>query len=187
VTRAQGGQAIAAVVAGIAVVAHADQRLVQQAHQQGQQLVARQAIPREVAAHPPAQRGQLPAERHYPVELAQVAELPPARVVTVLLAPARVAAGGLQVAPRVGADPHVGIGRRDRQRADARKLPAIAHRPPVGVAVAETLAATDPPQAGLRVTDVDQAHRARGGAWVGGVPVGCGHAQRVSAEAVNDG
>ena len=57
-----------------------------------------------------------------------VAHLAPARMIAVLLAPARVAAGGLQVAVRVGADPHLGPGRRDRQRADAPQRLGIADR-----------------------------------------------------------
>ena len=67
------------------------------------------------------------------VVLGLVAHLAPARVVAVLLAPARVAAGGLDVAVGVRADPDVGPGRRDRQLADPLQGRGIAHRLAVGI------------------------------------------------------
>ena len=65
------------------------------------------------------------------------------RVVAVLLAPARVAAGRLQVAVGLRADPDVGPRRRDRERADAPDHRGIAERPAVRQSIAEAFAAPD--------------------------------------------
>ena len=61
------------------------------------------------------------------VELVGVAQLAPARVVAILLAPARVAAGRLQVAALVVADPDVGPCRRNGEPADTLERRRIVH------------------------------------------------------------
>ena len=61
-------------------------------------------------------RGQRLAEVEHAFVLRAVAHLAPARMVAVLLAAPVVAAGRLDVAVGVGADPDIGPGRRDRQR-----------------------------------------------------------------------
>ena len=58
---------------------------------------------------------------------------PVAGVVAVLLAAPRVAAGRLEVAVRVRADPDVGPGRRDRERPDPVERLVVADPPSVGV------------------------------------------------------
>ncbi|MNN59052.1 hypothetical protein D3C81_1741400 [compost metagenome] len=58
-------------------------------------------------------------------------------MIAVLLAPAGVAAGGLQVAARVGADPHVGVGRWDRQGIDALDLLRVDDALARGLEIAE--------------------------------------------------
>src|SRR5439155_12301566 len=78
------------------------------------------------------------------------------RWIAILLATALVAADGLQMAVGAGTDPHLGPGRRDDDRADARDLVRIAQALSVGIDVDESASrapAADPRQ---RVADVAQ-------------------------------
>src|SRR5262245_5668925 len=81
----------------------------------------------------------------------------PARVVQVLPATAVVAAGGLDVAGRVRADPHVLPGRRDHQIADALQDLGVGHALAVGVEVLEPLAPAAPANAGARAVGSPQS------------------------------
>ena len=104
-----------------------------------------------------------------------VAHLAPARVVAVLLAPLGVAAGRLEVAVGVRADPDVRPGRRDREGADARQRRLVAHRLPVRHPVGEARAGTPArdarplvgdvaqPRLGRRLLGIDDAGRGGGG------------------------
>jgi hypothetical protein len=154
---AQRGQAEGTVVARVGRVADAHQGLGHHRHHDRQYLLAREAGQAQVLAQAPTQPGQGRTELHDPVVLALAAGLDPARVVAVLLAPARIAAGGLQVTARVHADPHLGVGRRNGQRADARQGRRIAHRMALPIAVAEPLARAPARVARIGIGDVDQA------------------------------
>jgi len=134
-------------------------------------LLARQAGQRQVAAQPSPQPGQRLPERDQAHELAAIAEDAPARVVAILLAPPRVAAGRLQVTARIAADPHLGVGRRHRQRADARQLCGVADPCAVGIEVDEARPAAPAADTGRVVAHVDQAGLARDGGLVLGGPV----------------
>src|SRR6185312_11455083 len=118
-------------------------------------------------------------EGDHPRVLGAVALVAPARVITVLLAPARVPPGRLQVAVGVGADPDVGPGGRDGQLADALLGGVVVDAPPVRVLVDELgdeplplpellpgRAAADP---GPGVVDVAKPSRTRGCDGIGGV------------------
>ncbi len=71
-----------------------------------------QAGEAQVLLDPLVDAGQGLAEVDHPVELAFVADLAEARVVAVLLAPARVLARRLEVAVGQGADPDAFVGGR---------------------------------------------------------------------------
>src|SRR3954471_15553397 len=92
--------------------------------------------------------------------LGLIAHLPPARVIAVLLAAASVPTGRLQVPVRRSADPHVGPGRRDRQRLDSLDLLAWQGLA-VCVGVLKALAASAPGESGLAVGHIPEAGRAR--------------------------
>src|SRR6185436_13697951 len=79
-----------------------------------------------------------------------------ARVVAVLLAAFAVAAGGLQVAVRERADPHVAPRRRNGERADARELLLVLDLLAVHADVAKAAAVTQATDSGARVEDVLQ-------------------------------
>ena len=167
VLAAQRGEAVGAVLARVALVAHAHEGGVEQPHERRQQLrtLHRGARPRaeQVACDSRADARQRAAEGLQPGVLAVAAFGAPVGVVAVLLAPACVAAGGLQMAVRQRADPDVGIGRRNRQAADARQLALVDQQAAVGPLVAERRAAPHAPMARHRVADVDEAggHRQR--------------------------
>src|SRR4029079_19622315 len=72
-------------------------------------------------------------------------------VVAVDLAALRVAAGRLEVAERVGADPDVLPGRRNRERPDPLQRLAAGDPPSVGVDVGEAPAGAAAIDAGLRI------------------------------------
>src|SRR5690606_35303740 len=134
----KGGEPERIVLLGIALVADAKARRLQQPHQDREHLVAGQAREREGRAHPSPDRRQGAREYEHAVELVRLADLAPARVIAILLAPARVASRGLQVAALVAADPDAGPGRRDRERGDARERRRVAHALAAWVAILET-------------------------------------------------
>jgi hypothetical protein len=126
------------VEAGVLVVADADQRELEQPDDRRQHLLARQARAGEVRVDALANGGQEPGERDHPIELGAVTLFAVRGVVAVLLATAGVASGRLQVAPRVRADPDVGPGGRDRERADPLEDGRVVDRRAVGGAVRES-------------------------------------------------
>ena len=93
-------------------------------------------------------------------ELGQVGNLAPVLVVDVLLAAAVVAAGGLQMAVGVAANPDVGPGRRNRERVDARELAFVAKAAAVAVEVVEAFAVQLANEARLLVDDVTESREA---------------------------
>jgi hypothetical protein len=104
---AQRGQAVGLVFAGVLVVADAHHGRFQQVDDGGQHFFARQAGQRQRAVDFLADQRQGLAELDHAFVLDLVARLAPFGVVAVLLAPARVAPGGLQVAVGLRADPDI--------------------------------------------------------------------------------
>src|SRR6185503_4326921 len=83
-------------------------------------------------------------------------------VIAVLLAPLRVTAGRLKVAPRICTNPDVGPGRRNRQRSNAGEDLWAPNRLPVGSDVAKSLARLQASDAWALTGDITQAGQ-RGG------------------------
>src|SRR6185437_13931290 len=108
----------------------------------------------QVGLDPGPQPRQRLAERQHPAVLRLVAGLAPLRVVAVLLASPRVAAGGLQVTVGNGTDPYVHVRGWDRQAPDPKQGRLVAHGATVRPDVAE--ASTSPAAANPRrpVADV---------------------------------
>ena len=107
-------------------------------HDRGEHLLPRQAAKGEIVREPGAHLGEGAGEREQAIELRLVARGAPLRVVAVLLAAARVAAGRKDVSARVRADPHVRPGRRNRDRGDALPLLGVADRRAVRVPIRES-------------------------------------------------
>src|ERR1700704_5285660 len=154
VTLAQGRETEGAVLARVLVVAHADQRLVEQHHHGGEDLAPREIARAQVALHALADLGEGFAELEHAPELRLVARLAVQGMVAVLLAAARVARSRLDVPFGVRADPDVGPGGRNREGVDPLALgfacDALAVRRVVNPALSRTLA----PDAGEAVGDV---------------------------------
>ena len=77
-------------------------------------------------------------------------------MIAVLLAPAGIAARGLQVAPGVRADPYIHIGRWNGQFADALQRLGVAHGPAVLVHIGKAFATPHAAPAGHAVVDMDE-------------------------------
>src|SRR5690606_11994550 len=136
---AQGGEAVAPILAGVLVVADANERLLQQSHDQGEHLLAREAASSEVALGPASDAGERPCELDEAPVLRLVPHLAPARVVSVLLAAAGIAARGLDVPALDRADPDVGPCRRDGQAVEPSHPVGIGDALPIDADVVEAL------------------------------------------------
>src|SRR5690606_36385170 len=112
-------QAEALVLAAIDIVADADQRPVEQADHRSNHPLARQPAPPQIRIHLLSELGQSMSKGGEAGELSLVAAGGPAGMVAVLLAAALIAAGRLNVAGRIAADPDIGPGRRKDQRPGA--------------------------------------------------------------------
>ena len=107
------GQAERAIAAGVFLVAHPDEGLLQQLHDGGHDFAHRQHGFGEIARHATAKQRQRCREAGQPVVLRFVAHLAPSRVIAILLASFGVASRGLEMAGRAGTDPDVSPGRRN--------------------------------------------------------------------------
>src|SRR5256885_16013525 len=116
---AQRRQPVGAVLLSVLVIPDADSGVFQQANNRREHLLPWQAGPFEVAVGVFADLRQRLGEGEHAVVLDGVADLAPARVVAILLAPARVAPGRLQVATGVGTDPDIAPGGRNGEALDS--------------------------------------------------------------------
>lgn len=126
---AQGREAKALVFTPIGIVADADHRLVEKPDDRRNNLFAWQAAQGEVGFDALAQRGQAMAKRGEARKFRLVAAGGPVGMIAILLAPALVAAGRLNMSGRIGADPDISPGRRDDQRLDPRQRNFIRQLP----------------------------------------------------------
>src|SRR5581483_2168428 len=159
-TVAQRGQAERAVGLGILAVADPDMRGLEQPHDRGQHLLARQAGPPQIAIDraPDARQGL--GEGDQALELVAVAHRAPGRMVAVLLAAALIAPGRQQMGLRIRADPDLLPGRRHREPADALELLGIADASAGRADILERLAAPPAPDARRIVEQIAQPGRA---------------------------
>src|SRR5690606_25178060 len=164
---AQGGQAVGAIAPRIACVTDAGQGVGHHRDHDRDDLALRESRQSQVAAQGAAQAWQPLAEAFDASELLAAAQRRPGRVVAILLAPARVAPGGLEVAVPAAADPDVAPGRRDGQRVDAPAGGGVADGPAIGIEVTEALAVRDAPDAGFGIRDMRQGRLPR---CEGGIP-----------------
>src|SRR5207248_4019354 len=104
---AQRGEAEGVVLLGVTRVADAKASAFEQLHDGREHLAAWHARKRDIAADVAANTGQRAREIAQALELVRVADLAPFWMVPVLLAPARVATGGLEMSPLVCTDPDV--------------------------------------------------------------------------------
>ena len=154
---AHGGEAVGLVFAGVLDVADADEGSFHEADDGGEDLFAGEAGEGEIVVDLLADAGEGLAEEGHALVLGFVAGFAPAWVVAALLASAGVAAGGLEVAVGVGADPDVGPGGRDDEALNAAEDFGIADGFAVRIDVAEGGAGALAADAGAGVGDVAEA------------------------------
>jgi len=160
-TIAQGRKSEALVIACVFHVADAYARGIEQHHHGCDDLLTRQTWKRQISSELAPQLRQRRAEGHHMVELCAVAHLPPARMVTILLAAAGILAGGLEVSPWAHADPHILVRRRDRKTRDAPQFTGVRQPPLRRSHVVETFTGADATDSRLVAGDVDES-RLRG-------------------------
>ena len=166
---AQGRQAVGALLLRIFLVAHPQERDVEQAHQRGQhRRASRQRPPRaraKVLRHTRADPRQSAPESSRSLELGLVLHQAPFGVVAVLLAAARIDSGRLQVAVGQGTDPDIGVRGRNGQLPDAGNLIDVTQplAPRIPVAKAAAMSRTrEPRHFGIHVDEaVGEGHRSR--------------------------
>jgi hypothetical protein len=121
-------EAIRFIVAGIFIVANANQRRLRQLDRGREHLLARQTPLAQMTSGSATNLGQRFRERDNAFVLVLVLGVAPPRVIAILLAAARVTAGGLQVSVRYRADPDVLSRRRNRHRLNPCERRWIAER-----------------------------------------------------------
>src|SRR5262245_6449187 len=151
------GQAIALVVPGVLVAADADQRLFQEMHDGGQDLLALETAPGEMPLDRASDGRQALREGEHAMVFGAVAHVAKARVIAILLAPFRITARRLDVAIGPGAYPYLDPGRRNGQRLDALQGCRIAYPGVLCRDILEPLAAPQSTNAWPVVADVSQA------------------------------
>ena len=123
---------------------------------------------REIGRGPPADRRQRLGEADQAVVFRLVADFAPLRVIAVLLPPARIAAGRLEVAARVRSrSRRPSTPAESRARGSARAPAAFLTVPALRANVTKPRAGAHPPDAGPGIVRVLQTRHACGGGWIG--------------------
>ena len=164
----RGRQAERAVGRRVLVVAHPDQRGLEQAHDRGEHFLPGKPRTSEIRSHPSAERWQPLGEQQEAPVLGRIPDLSPARVIAVLLATPGVSAHRLDMPVRRGANPHLGPRGRDHQGANATPRREIADGGPVCRSVAEASAHAKTCDPGAAVRHVAKRRRFGGGDGLGG-------------------
>ena len=151
---AQRRQPERAVVTRVLLVADSHERRLEEPNDHRDDELTRHLALAQITPYPASDLRERVGEIEETLELRGIALRPPFRVVSILLAPTRVAPGCLQVRVRFPGDPDVGPRRRDRERADPRELRVAAHRPAVGIRVREAAARAASTDPGLLVRHV---------------------------------
>src|SRR5206468_2308356 len=97
------------------------------------------------------------AEAEHAIVFHLVAHFAPAGMIAVLLAPPRVATGGLDVAVLARANPHASPGGRNRQRPNPPERIEVAHGLAIGGAIDKSLALFLAGDAGTLIRYINQA------------------------------
>ncbi len=154
---AQRGQSIRFIGARVFGIADADQRFFEQADDHRKHFDSWQPGQRQISSQSLPQLRQPFAEFDHAMKFSGIAHAAPLGVVTILLAFARIPSGRLQMASRVGTNPHIYIGRRYRQAADALQGRRLANHRTMRIYVGKPFTAAHACQSRQVVGDIDQA------------------------------
>ena len=135
--------------------------LLEELHDRGEHLVARQARPREVGPGTTPDVGQRGRKPLHPIELVLVAMHAPRGVIAILLATLGIASGRLQVAARMSSDPHVGPGGRTASAAIRLSLGGIANELSVRTEIGKAASLLVASDSRTLIADVAQPGRRR--------------------------
>jgi hypothetical protein len=120
----------------------------------------------EIAAHASANGRQRFAERRHSRELCSVANRSILRMIPVLLAPACIPPGRLQMPVGGGTDPHILPGGRYHERSDASQRLLVKQLLSAGPQIYKAVASAFPCDAGTFAGDVSQPRDPRRFVWV---------------------
>src|SRR6476660_1962822 len=134
----QSGEAVAAIVLGVLVVANTNEGLVQQAHNCRQNLLSLGPALGHVLANALADARQSLREVKNALVLVAVSVVLPVGMIAILLATTRVPAGGLDMSVFLRGDPYIAPGGGNREAADAFEGILVRYDLAAGLAVAET-------------------------------------------------
>src|SRR5581483_2445428 len=158
----QRREAVAAVLLRILLATDAEETAVEQQDGAAEHALLRQALAGDERRRSLPELRQRAREREHRVELLAVAVRAPDRVVQVLPPSGCVGPDRLQVAVGRAADPYVRPRRRNRERANALELDAVAKGRAAVVEVREPAPAALPPVPGLVAVDATEARHGRG-------------------------
>src|SRR6476661_4695063 len=150
-------QAKRVVVPRVLVVSNTNQRLFEELHDEGENLVARQARISQISGRALANGRQFSSKAYQAIVFRLVADLAPLLVIPILFAPTRIPARRLKVSAGIGADPDILPRWRNHERFDAAKLRSVANSPAARSQVPEGRTSTDAPDAGTAVVAVTKA------------------------------
>src|SRR5262245_4081765 len=132
----------------------------------GEHFLARQSSQRKMSAHLLADRREAFGERKHMMVFCALADLAKTGVIAVLLTAFGIAASCLNMAVRLGADPHVGPSGWYRQRLDPLQDGCFVHLAAIRSYVTKPLSGTVPTDAGPVVADVSKPRVLGGLLWI---------------------
>ena len=156
------GQPERSILARVFIIAHPDARLIENAHDGGDDLLTVEGWASHVLVDPVADAREGGGEGQKVVVLRLVADLAPATMVAVLLAPSSVTTDRLDVTVGERRDPHVSPGGRNHDVVDALQLVRVGDAAAVSRPVDEATPAADPANARCGIAAVAQTCGAGG-------------------------
>ena len=147
----QRGEAEALIRPRVFRISNSGQRRFHQSHHRRQNLISCQSRPGQVLIDVTPNCGQRTREFEQMLKFVLIADHPPTRMISILLALASVAAGCLEMAVRRWANPDICPGRRDGESLDSRENFGIFYIFAVGVAILKMAARFESRDTGLLV------------------------------------
>ena len=159
---AEGCEAIGAVLLRVLIIAHADQRSIEQLHDSRQDFLARDTRKSQVAPNSCADTRQRPGKIWKALELREIAMTSPGVMISILLATAGIPAGRLNMAVRGWRNPNTRPSRRDNQRPNSVKVAGFAQQPlAVRQNINKSLSASDAANTRYRVAKIGEGDLSR--------------------------
>src|SRR5262245_26683732 len=153
---AQRRQSKGLILLHVLLVSDTNEALLEELHDRRQHFVARHTRKPEVCPRATSNARQRGGERLHAIEFRFVATDAPISVIAILLATLGITTGGLKMSAWVRADPDVAPRRRNRKRANARKLQGAPDPLPVRTDVREATWPRLAPNSRQTIVDIAQ-------------------------------